>query len=98
METLEALRDRRVTGRSARLLMRFLGDLQIHRRNPYLFQELLDSAGRRERFFENTGKELAIVEAHAGGDPLVFRVLDPAGSCWPVSRPRWTAPRACAGA
>ena len=76
VETLEALRDRRVTGRSARLLMRFLGDLQIHRRNPYLFQELLDSAGRRERFFENTCKELAIVEAHAGGDPLVFRVLD----------------------
>ena len=33
---IETLKSRRVTGRSARLLMRFFGDVLIHRRNPYL--------------------------------------------------------------
>ncbi|MDP1970846.1 MAG: DUF3683 domain-containing protein [Methylobacter sp.] len=44
---LEELRDRRVTGRSARLLMRFFGEILIYRRNPYLFQELVTSASMR---------------------------------------------------
>jgi hypothetical protein len=33
---LEKLRRERVTGRSARLLMRIIGELFIHFRNPYL--------------------------------------------------------------
>src|SRR5512133_2673276 len=49
-QRLEELRTRRVTGRSARLLMRFFGEILIHRRNPFLFQELVDSKPRRRRF------------------------------------------------
>jgi len=72
---LEELRTRRVTGRSARLLNRFFGELLVHRRNPYLFEELVSSGARRRRFFANVEKDLALVEANAGGEALVFEVL-----------------------
>ncbi|MGB8930467.1 MAG: DUF3683 domain-containing protein [Anaeromyxobacteraceae bacterium] len=75
---LEELRTRRVTGRSARLLMRFFGEVLIHRRNPYLLQELADSSGRRQRLFANMEKDLALVEKNSGGELRVTEVL---GSC-----------------
>jgi len=77
-ERLEELRTRRVTGRSARLLMRFFGEILIHRRNPFLFQELVDSAPRRRRFFENIEKDLGLVQRNANGEP---RVLEIVGEC-----------------
>src|SRR5215208_1473044 len=77
-EKLEQLRTRRVTGRSARLLMRFFGEILIHRRNPFLFQELVDSAPRRRRFFENIEKDLGLVQRNANGEPRVLEVL---GEC-----------------
>ncbi len=72
---LEELRDRRVTGRSARLLMRFFGEILIYRRNPYLFQELVSSAGRRKRMFENAEKHLGIIEQNIGDEARVHKVL-----------------------
>jgi len=72
---LEELRARRVTGRSARLLMRFFGEVLIHRRNPFLLQELADSGDRRRRLFANMEKDLALVERNAGGEPRVLEVL-----------------------
>ena len=38
-DDLEELRSQRVTGRSARLVMRCIGDLFILHRNPFLYQE-----------------------------------------------------------
>ena len=55
---LDELREFRVTGRSARLLMGIIGEILIHRRNPYLFQELVDSFARRRRLFERAFNEL----------------------------------------
>jgi FAD/FMN-containing dehydrogenase/Fe-S oxidoreductase len=75
-QKLEELRARRVTGRSARLLMRFFGEILIHRRNPFLFQELVDSRGRRQRFFGNIEKDLAIVDRNANGESRVLEVLE----------------------
>ncbi len=72
---LEELRSRRVTGRSARLLMRFFGEILVHRRNPYLFQELVDSAPRRRRLFANVEKDLSLVEKNAAGEARVLDVL-----------------------
>ncbi|ABS27196.1 DUF3683 domain-containing protein [Anaeromyxobacter sp. Fw109-5] len=72
---LEELRTRRVTGRSARLLMRFFGEILIHRRNPFLFQELVDSAPRRRRFFRNIEKDLGIVSRNSNGEERVGEVL-----------------------
>ncbi len=69
------LRSARVTGRSARILMRLFGEVLIHRRNPYLFEELVSSAPRRKRFFENAAKDLETIAAKAEGDPRVLDVL-----------------------
>ena len=72
---LEELRGRRVTGRSARLLMRFLGEVFIHRRNAYLFEELLASPKRQAKLLGGLEADLAGIEAKAAGEPLVGEVL-----------------------
>jgi FAD/FMN-containing dehydrogenase/Fe-S oxidoreductase len=77
-DTLDELRSRRVTGRSARLLMRLLGEILVHRRNPYLFQELVDSPSRRRRLFEEARRDLATIEANARGE---HRTLDVVAAC-----------------
>ncbi len=61
-DSLEELRSQRITGRSARLIMRFMGDLFIMRRNPFLYQELIDSKYRRYRFFKTAETDLQIIE------------------------------------
>ncbi len=74
-QKLEELRGRRVTGRSARLLMRFLGEILIHRRNPYLTQELIDAPARRRHFFRGLAQGLDVVEQNAGAETLVLEVI-----------------------
>ena len=64
-EDVEELRSQRVTGRSARLLMRFMGDLFILHRNPFLRQELVDFPKRRRFLFEAMLKDLGIIEETA---------------------------------
>ncbi len=61
-ESLEELRSQRITGRSARLVMRFIGDLFILQRNPFLLQELIDSSRRRKHFFRTAATDLGIIE------------------------------------
>jgi FAD/FMN-containing dehydrogenase/Fe-S oxidoreductase len=76
VRVLDELRSTRVTGRSARRLMRIFGDVMIHRRNPYLFEELVDSAPRRKRIFDNIAKELNALTLGANGDTRVLDTLD----------------------
>jgi FAD/FMN-containing dehydrogenase/Fe-S oxidoreductase len=64
-DDLEELRSQRVTGRSARLVMRCIGDLFILHRNPFLYQELIDSPRRRFTFFNIMKKDLDIIESTA---------------------------------
>lgn len=61
-DDLEELRSQRVTGRSARLVMRCIGDLFILHRNPFLYQELIDSPRRRFSFFTTMKRDLDIIE------------------------------------
>jgi len=74
-QKLEELRSRRVTGRSARLLMRVFGEVLIHRRNPYLRQELVASRKRRARFFREAETNLRVIREAAGDETLVLEVL-----------------------
>ncbi len=76
LRQLDELRDVRVTGRSARLLMQILGDILIHGRNPYLFQELIDSVPRRTRIFEHARKDLETIAAGANGEPRVMSIIE----------------------
>jgi len=55
--------------------MRLFGEVLIHRRNPYLFQELVTSATRRNRFFENAAKDLETIASKAGSNTRVLDVL-----------------------
>ena len=75
VRTIDELRGARVTGRSARILMRLIGEVLIHRRNPYLFEELVASAPRRKRFFDHASKDLNTIAAKADADPRVLTVL-----------------------
>ncbi len=61
-DDLEELRSQRITGRSARLVMRFMGDLFILSRNPFLYQELIDSPQQRRDFVKTAQKDLSIIE------------------------------------
>lgn len=76
LKQVEELRDVRVTGRSARLLMQILGDILIHGRNAYLFQELIDSVQRRERIFEHAHKDLETIAAAANGEKRVMSIVE----------------------
>ncbi|MFB3814059.1 MAG: DUF3683 domain-containing protein [Terriglobales bacterium] len=78
VRTLDELRSRRVTGRSARLLMRIFGQVLVHRRNPYLLQELIDSRKRQKRLFEHAAKDLDLIEQNAGAE---LKVLDVVAAC-----------------
>ena len=84
-EDLEELRSQRITGRSARLVMRFMGDLFILRRNPFLFQELIDSPRRRHKFLKTAAEDLTIIEdaARVGrvGNERSAKVLRLVGIC-----------------
>ncbi|SHO52215.1 DUF3683 domain-containing protein [Desulfopila aestuarii] len=64
-DDLQELRNLRITGRSARLVMRFMGDLFILHRNPFLYQELIESQRRRQQFFKTAEEDLSIIEKAA---------------------------------
>ncbi len=84
-DDLEELRSQRISGRSARLVMRFMGDLFILRRNPFLYQELIDSLPRRQKFFKMAAEDLAIIEEAARigrvGSERSAKVLRLVGLC-----------------
>ncbi|MBR9982008.1 MAG: DUF3683 domain-containing protein, partial [Desulfatitalea sp.] len=73
---LERLVFKRRTGRSWRLLMRFIGDLFIHHRNPFLYQELVDSRERREQFLDAARNDLALIAERGRQEPDLGLVLD----------------------
>ena len=60
--TLEALRDERRTGRSARMLFEVLGDIWVVNRNPYLQDDLLDSPRRLNMLVEAMHHRLNEIE------------------------------------
>jgi FAD/FMN-containing dehydrogenase/Fe-S oxidoreductase len=72
---LERLRARRVTGRSARLLLRFMGDLFVVRRNPFLFQQLVDARPRRREFLALARRDLEVIERNGRGQALVEHLV-----------------------
>ena len=61
-ETLNALREERRTGRSARMLYEVLGDIWVVQRNPYLQDDLLDNPKRRGQLVDALNHRLGEVE------------------------------------
>ncbi|MGV3727359.1 DUF3683 domain-containing protein [Hydrogenophaga sp.] len=59
---LDELRGERRTGRSARMLYEVLGDIWVVQRNPYLQDDLLDSAKRRQQLVDALHHRLGEVQ------------------------------------
>ncbi|MBF0609598.1 MAG: DUF3683 domain-containing protein [Magnetococcales bacterium] len=72
---LEELRGQRRTGRSARLLFEVLGELWAIDRNPYLLDDLLENAHRRETLLTTLWRRIDQIEARAEGNTLAFSLL-----------------------
>jgi FAD/FMN-containing dehydrogenase/Fe-S oxidoreductase len=70
-ELLSLLRQERRTGRSARMLYEVLGDIWVVQRNPYLEDDLLDSARRRGLLIDALRHRLAEVQKRRTGDDPV---------------------------
>ncbi|MHB1657918.1 MAG: DUF3683 domain-containing protein, partial [Acidithiobacillus sp.] len=75
---LEDLRERRVTGRSARMLFEVLGDLWVVQRNPYIQDDLAQNRRRRQALWDALAHRLNDIAGRADGNPLVLRLLDSA--------------------
>ncbi len=82
-QTLNALRDERRTGRSARMLFEVLGDIWVVQRNPYLEDDLLENPKRRRLLIEALRHRLGeIAKRRDATDPVkdarVQKLLDAA--------------------
>jgi FAD/FMN-containing dehydrogenase/Fe-S oxidoreductase len=65
---LEALRDERRTGRSARMLYEVLGDIWVVSRNPYLEDDLLANRRRRAALVEALRHRIGEIEKRRASD------------------------------
>ncbi|WP_462270416.1 DUF3683 domain-containing protein [Desulfobacter sp.] len=65
LSTIHVLETLKGTGRSSRLLHRFMGDLFIIRRNAFLFQELVEHPMLRRRLFTEFEKDLFNIAGNA---------------------------------
>ena len=74
LEKIKSLETKKATGRSSRLLHRFLGDLFIIQRNPFLFQELVEHPFQRKRLFTEFENDFKTIEENANHE-TVFEVL-----------------------
>jgi len=72
LHIVETLEPKKESGRSARLLYRFMGDLFILQRNPFLFQELVEHPHQRKRLFFEFENDLATIEKHAGQEDVLI--------------------------
>ncbi|MFZ3047219.1 MAG: DUF3683 domain-containing protein, partial [Desulfatirhabdiaceae bacterium] len=66
---VQSLQYRKVTGRLLRLVFRFIGDLFMLRRNPFVIQEMIDNAARRHLFLNSARFDLDMVRRHMAGIP-----------------------------
>ena len=76
LAALERLVFKRRTGRTWRLLMRFVGDLFIHHRNPFLYQELIDSKERRQQFLLAARRDLDMISGRGAQEPDLTIVVE----------------------
>jgi len=65
---IEKLREKRRTGRSARMLFEVLGDMWVIKRNPFVKDDLLNNAKRRDSLISALKHRLKQVELRADGN------------------------------
>ncbi len=75
-QTIEQLRESRGTGRSAQMLFEVLGDMWVVTRNPYIQDDLLENAKRRQALVDALYHRLNQVEARLNNNKLAESLLD----------------------
>ena len=75
-QVIEALREERRTGRSARMLFEVLGDLWVVTRNPYIQDDLLENRKRFESLTHALHHRLDQIVARANGNQEALRLVD----------------------
>nr|WP_319492432.1 DUF3683 domain-containing protein [uncultured Desulfobacter sp.] len=70
LSTIHVLETLKGTGRSSRLLHRFMGDIFVIRRNAFLFQELVEHPILRRRLFTELEHDLFNISEHAEHDEV----------------------------
>ncbi len=74
-QTIESLRVSRNTGRSARMLFEVLGDMWVVTRNPYIQDDLIKNAKRRDALIEALDHRLKAVEKRLNGNEVAAGLL-----------------------
>lgn len=77
-QTLESLRQQRVTGRSARMLFEVLGDIWVVQRNPYLHDDLLAHPKRLDELVSAMRHRLGEIAARRQNNAQVESLLQAA--------------------
>lgn len=62
---INELRGERRTGRSARMLYEFLGDVWVIKRNPFIQDDLLENQKRRQMLIESLHHRLSLIDKRA---------------------------------
>ncbi len=75
---LNVLRAERKTGRSARMLFEVLGDLWVVSRNPYLQDDLLANAKRRNALIDALHHRIRAIDERSQNNPRVVRLVEAA--------------------
>ncbi len=74
-ETLNKLRDERVTGRSARMLFEVLGDMWVVVRNPFIQDDLLGNKRRRLALIQALNHRLEQISSRADNNPQALQLV-----------------------
>ncbi len=72
LKVIKKLESKKDTGRSSRLLYRFMGDLFIIQRNSFFFQELVEHPNQRKRLFAEFKNDLTIIENNASQENVLL--------------------------
>lgn len=72
---INELRSERRTGRSARMLYEFLGDIWVIKRNPFIQDDLLENRKRKSQLIEALHHRLSLVEHRAQDNEKTLRLL-----------------------
>ena len=77
-QSLNKLRAKRVTGRSARMLFEVLGDMWVVTRNPFIQDDLLDNSKRRKQLINALYHRLKQIEDRADANEAALALVSKA--------------------
>ncbi len=75
-QQVESLRDKRITGRSAKLLYENVGDIFIIERNPYLFEEFIQNKRKRKELKKIHDRRIETVKINGKDNKQALQLIE----------------------